>query len=102
MEGDPSWRRTVEVAVSPGHTWITAPDREVAWFVRETVAAAGAAFRFVWQGGRIVDLIIDLGSGESAKAACYALVEMGVTFRWHMDQDPAVCEGSWQRELPGL
>jgi hypothetical protein len=66
------------------------------------VAAAGADYNHVRQGGRVVDLIIDLGSGVTAKAACEALVEMGVRLRWHMDQDPQLCEGSWERELPGL
>lgn len=94
--------RTVEVGVSPGHTWITAPNRDVAWFVREAVAAAGYSYGLARQGGRIVDVVVDLGSGVSAKAACEALAEMGVRFRWHMDQDPKVCEGSWERDLPGL
>lgn len=92
--------RTVEVGVSPGHTWITAPNRDVALFVREAVAAAGYSYGLARQGGRIIDLIVDLGEA-SAKEACEALAEMGVKFRWHMDQDPEKGE-EWQRDLPGI
>lgn len=91
--------RTVELAVSPGHTWITSPNSDVAWFVREALAASGASYGYARQGGRIVDLIVDLGDGEVARDACEALSRMGVQIRWHMDQDPAVCDGSWERKL---
>lgn len=97
----PGHDRTVEIAISPGHTWLTAPDGDVAWFVRETVAAAGLAYGYARQGGKLVDLIIDLGPASAARVACDALATMGVTFRWHMDQDPAKGEG-WQHRLPGL
>lgn len=70
--------------------------------MRETVAAAGCAYGSVRQAGRIVDRIIDLGSGVTAKAACEALVAMGVRFCWHMDQDPDVRKGHWERDLPGV
>jgi hypothetical protein len=93
--------RVVEVSISPDHTWITAPNGDVAWFVREAISAAGLTYGNARQGGRIVDQIIDLGASVSAQGACEALAKMGVRFRWHMDQDPAKGEG-WHRELPGI
>lgn len=93
--------RVVEISTSPDHTWITAPDADAAWFVRETVAAAGLAYGYARQGGKVVDQIVDLGAGSAARVACEALARMGIRFRWHMDQDPAKGE-EWQRDLPGL
>lgn len=95
---NPDSPRVVEIAVSPDHTWITAPDADVAWFVREAIAAAGLAFGYARQGGRVVDQIIDLGADSAARAACEALALMGIRFRWHLDQDPATAE-VWQQEL---
>jgi hypothetical protein len=97
----PEQVRVVELAISPDHTWITAPSADVAWFVREAIAAAGLAYGYARQGGRVVDQIVDLGANGPAHAACEALSRMGVRFRWHMDQDPAKGEG-WHRELPGI
>jgi hypothetical protein len=92
--------RIVELGLSPGHTWLTAPSPEVAWFVREAISAAGGTYGSARQGGRVVEEIVDLGDGEDARAACEALARMGVEFRWHMDQDPALGE-DWHRDLPG-
>lgn len=94
-------RRIVELGLSPGHTWLTAPSPEVAWFVREAISAAGGSYWYGRQGGRLVEEIIDLGEGEAARAACEALARMGVEFRWHMDQDPRYGE-DWHRELAGV
>lgn len=94
-------RRIVDIGLSPGHTWITAPDPEVAWFAREAISAADCTFGHVRQGGRIVAEILDLGASGAARAACEALVQMGVEFRWHQDQDPARGE-QWHHDLPGI
>jgi hypothetical protein len=94
-------RRTVELGLSPGHTWLTASNPAVAWFVRETISAAGGAYGSARQGGRLIEEIIDVGVGEAARAACEALARMGVEFRWHMDQDPRAGE-DWHHRLPGV
>jgi hypothetical protein len=99
---DPAPVLVVEISVSPGHVGITAPSRDAAWFVREAIPAAGGSYGSARQGGRVADLIVDLGAALSAKLGCQALARLGVRFRWHMDQDPAVRAGSWESELPGL
>jgi hypothetical protein len=99
---DPAPVLVVEISVSPGHTWITTPSRDATWFVREAISAAGGSYWPAHQGGHVADLIVDLGASLPAKLGCQALARMGVRFRWHMDQDPAVRAGSWESELPGL
>ena len=101
MSAPPS-NPVVELSVAPGHTWLTAPDHGVARLVRETITEAGCSYWQVRQGGRVVELIVDLSSGLRAMLACEALAAAGVRFRWHPEQDPAVREGGWERDLPGM